>query len=107
MRALAISAAALVALPFSAQAADHAWPVVRVIDGNTIVVDDGRHAGGDRRAAGAPARRGRSGEAMNAGRMAFVARGRPAAHDGDVTSDDRPHAPTQLSDQLDSATAGG
>ena len=39
MRALAILAAALVALPFSAQAADHVWPVVRVIDGNTIVVD--------------------------------------------------------------------
>ena len=41
MRALAISAAALVALPFSAQAADHAWPVVRVIDGLTLLPDPG------------------------------------------------------------------
>ena len=39
MRRLAVLAAALAALPFSAQAADYAWPVVRVIDGDTIVVD--------------------------------------------------------------------
>ena len=39
MRRLAILAAALVALPLSAQAADYAWPVVRVIDGDTIVFD--------------------------------------------------------------------
>ena len=39
MKRFAILAAALVALPLCAQAADYAWPVVRVIDGDTIVVD--------------------------------------------------------------------
>ena len=39
MRRLAILATALVTLPLSAQAADYAWPVLRVIDGDTIVVD--------------------------------------------------------------------
>lgn len=39
MRRVAILAAALALLPLPAAAADYAWPVVRVIDGDTIVVD--------------------------------------------------------------------
>ena len=39
MRRLAILAVALLALPMPALAADYAWPVLRVIDGDTIVVD--------------------------------------------------------------------
>ena len=39
MKRFVILAAALLALPLSAQAADHAWPIVRVIDGDTVVVD--------------------------------------------------------------------
>ena len=39
MKRLVILAAALAAVAMPAQAADYAWPVVRVIDGDTIVVD--------------------------------------------------------------------
>ena len=42
MRRVAILAAALAtALPAAAHAVDFAWPVVRVIDGGTIVVGNG------------------------------------------------------------------
>ena len=39
MKRLAILAAALALLPLPAQAEDFAWPVVRVIDGDTVLVD--------------------------------------------------------------------
>ena len=39
MKSLVILAAALAAVAMPAQAADYAWPVLRVIDGGTIVVD--------------------------------------------------------------------
>ncbi len=39
MRGLAVLAAVLAMLPASAMAADYAWPVLKVIDGDTVKVD--------------------------------------------------------------------
>ena len=39
MKRLALLAAALAAAPLSAQGADYDWPLVRVIDGDTVLVD--------------------------------------------------------------------
>ena len=39
MKGLAVLGAVLAMLPVSAMAADYAWPVLRVVDGDTVAVD--------------------------------------------------------------------